>query len=133
MKAYAKGLEGARYALWKSPEDLTSRQEAELAWISAANTRLYRAFLLNEGRKREEVWNSSVQTRTGSSAATHPAVGRQSDHRASTRNGPDSSVISREGTYGLIRSKADQLSPVFPKQAHIWTIGTYPDQLIVHG
>ncbi len=48
MRAYAKELKGCRYALWKNPEDLTERQEAKLAWISAANTRLYRAYLLKE-------------------------------------------------------------------------------------
>jgi transposase len=48
MRAYARELKGARYALWKNPEDLTERQEAKLAWISAANTRLYRAYLLKE-------------------------------------------------------------------------------------
>jgi len=29
MKAYAKELKGARFALWRNPEDLTSRQEAK--------------------------------------------------------------------------------------------------------
>ena len=48
MKTYAKELKGARYALWKNPEDLTQRQVAKLSWISAANTRLYRAYLLKE-------------------------------------------------------------------------------------
>ncbi|HEX9410545.1 MAG TPA: ISL3 family transposase, partial [Actinomycetota bacterium] len=48
MRTYAKELKGCRYALWKNPEDLTERQEAKLAWISAANTRLYRAYLLKE-------------------------------------------------------------------------------------
>jgi len=48
MRAYAKELKGARYALWKNPEDLTRRQEAKLAWISAVNWRLYRAYLLKE-------------------------------------------------------------------------------------
>jgi transposase len=48
MRAYAKELKGARYALWKNPEDLTERQEAKLAWVSAVNTRLYRAYLLKE-------------------------------------------------------------------------------------
>jgi transposase len=48
MRAYAKELKGCRYALWKNPEDLTERQAAKLAWISAANTRLYRAYLLKE-------------------------------------------------------------------------------------
>jgi transposase len=48
MKAYAGDLKGARYALWKNPEDLTARQEAKLAWIASTNTKLYRAYLLKE-------------------------------------------------------------------------------------
>ncbi len=48
MRAYARELKGCRYALWKNPEDLTEHQQAKLAWISAANTRLYRAYLLKE-------------------------------------------------------------------------------------
>ena len=42
-------LKGARYALWKSPEDLTERQTAKLAWIAKTDPRLYRAYLLKEG------------------------------------------------------------------------------------
>jgi transposase len=45
----ARKLKGARYALWKSPEDLTERQSAKLAWIAKTDTRLYRAYLLKEG------------------------------------------------------------------------------------
>jgi transposase len=48
MREFARELKGARYALWKNPEDLTERQERKLAWISAANRRLYRAYLLKE-------------------------------------------------------------------------------------
>lgn len=48
MKAHARDLKGARYALWKNPEDLTARQEAKLAWIAKVNRRLYRAYLLKE-------------------------------------------------------------------------------------
>jgi transposase len=48
MAAHADELKGARYALWKNPEDLTERQEAKLAWIATVNTRLYRAYLLKE-------------------------------------------------------------------------------------
>lgn len=44
----AKELRGARFALWRNPEDLTSRQEAKLAWIAKVNRRLYRAYLLKE-------------------------------------------------------------------------------------
>ena len=45
----ARKLKGARYALWKNPEDLTERQNAKLAWIAKTDTRLYRAYLLKEG------------------------------------------------------------------------------------
>ncbi len=48
QKAVAKELEGARYALWKNPEDLTERQQAKLADIAKTNKRLYRAYLLKE-------------------------------------------------------------------------------------
>jgi transposase len=48
MTAHARDLKHARYALWKNPEDLTTRQEAKLAWIAKVNTRLYRAYLLKE-------------------------------------------------------------------------------------
>ncbi|HZD70818.1 MAG TPA: ISL3 family transposase [Actinomycetes bacterium] len=48
QKAVAKELKGARYALWKNPEDLTERQQAKLADIAATNKRLYRAYLLKE-------------------------------------------------------------------------------------
>lgn len=48
MSAHARDLKGARYALWKNPEDLTSRQAAKLAWVAKVNARLYRAYLLKE-------------------------------------------------------------------------------------
>jgi transposase len=44
----AKELKGARYALWRNPEDLTQRQAAKLADIAATNRPLYRAYLLKE-------------------------------------------------------------------------------------
>ena len=47
QNAVAKELKGARYALWKNPEDLTARQGAKLASIAATNQRLYRGYLLN--------------------------------------------------------------------------------------
>lgn len=43
----ARKLKGARYALWKNPDDLTERQSEKLAWIAKTDTRLYRAYLLN--------------------------------------------------------------------------------------
>jgi transposase len=48
MKALAGQLQGARFALWKNPEDLTANQAAKLAWIAKANARLYRAYLIKE-------------------------------------------------------------------------------------
>jgi transposase len=46
--AAAKDLKGARYALWKNPENLTDRQQAKLSSIQKTNARLYRAYLLKE-------------------------------------------------------------------------------------
>ena len=45
----ARDLKHARYALWKNPENLTSRQEAKLAWIEKPHPSLWRAYLLKEG------------------------------------------------------------------------------------
>jgi transposase len=46
--AVARDLKGARFALWKNPENLTARQQLKLADIQRANKRLYRAYLLKE-------------------------------------------------------------------------------------
>jgi transposase len=48
QKAVASDVKGARYALWKNPEDLTQRQQAKLADIAKTNQPLYRAYLLKE-------------------------------------------------------------------------------------
>ncbi len=45
----AKALNGARYSLWKNPENLTENQQVKLAWIAATDPKLYRAYLLKEG------------------------------------------------------------------------------------
>ncbi len=44
----ARELKGARYALWKNPENLTGRQQSKLADIEKLNRPLYRAYLLKE-------------------------------------------------------------------------------------
>jgi transposase len=44
----ARDLKGARFALWKNPENLTPRQKLKLAHIQKINQRLYRAYLLKE-------------------------------------------------------------------------------------
>jgi transposase len=46
--ALAKDLKGARFALWKNPENLTPRQQTKLAQIQKINQRLFRAYLLKE-------------------------------------------------------------------------------------
>jgi transposase len=46
--AVARDLKGARFALWKNPENLTARQQLKLAEIQTTNQRLYRAYLLKE-------------------------------------------------------------------------------------
>jgi transposase len=44
----ARRLKGARFALWKNPENLTGRQHGKLAQVQQTNRRLYRAYLLKE-------------------------------------------------------------------------------------
>lgn len=44
----AKDLKGARYALWKNPQDLTQNQQGQLAKIAKVNQPLYKAYLLKE-------------------------------------------------------------------------------------
>ncbi len=48
MKALAGDLKGARFALWKNPEDLTEKQKAKLSWVAKTNKQLYRAHLMKE-------------------------------------------------------------------------------------
>lgn len=44
----ARELKGARFALWKNPENLTLRQEAKIASIRRLNEPVFRAYLLKE-------------------------------------------------------------------------------------
>lgn len=44
----ANALKGARFALWKNPENLTKKQRAKLEWIVTADPRLHRGYLLKE-------------------------------------------------------------------------------------
>jgi transposase len=46
--AAAKDLKGARFALWKNPENLTDRQKLKLADVQKTNRPLYRGYLLKE-------------------------------------------------------------------------------------
>jgi transposase len=45
----ARELKNARYALWRNPENLSTSQQAKLAWIQKSHPRLYRAWPLKEG------------------------------------------------------------------------------------
>ncbi len=47
-KVKANGLKNARYALLKNPENLSDAQKTQLEFLSKANPRLYRAYLLKE-------------------------------------------------------------------------------------
>ncbi|HET9654844.1 MAG TPA: ISL3 family transposase [Kineosporiaceae bacterium] len=51
-KQTARNLKGARYALWKNPQDLTDRQQVKLAWIAAAHKPLHRAWELKEAFRK---------------------------------------------------------------------------------
>lgn len=44
----ARQLKGARFCLWKNPENLTARQQSKLADVEKLNRPLYRAYLLKE-------------------------------------------------------------------------------------
>jgi transposase len=44
----ARDLKGARFALWKNPENLTTRQQTKLREIEQTNRPLYQAYLLKE-------------------------------------------------------------------------------------
>ena len=44
----AKDLKGARFALWKNPQNLTERQQLKLAQIQQTNKPLYRAYLISQ-------------------------------------------------------------------------------------
>jgi transposase len=46
--ALAKSLKGARWVLWRNPENLSDRQQARLEVIAQTNEPLYRAYLLKE-------------------------------------------------------------------------------------
>lgn len=48
-RGYARDIQYARYALWKNPENLTTKQSVKLAWIAKTEPTLYRAYLLKEG------------------------------------------------------------------------------------
>lgn len=45
----AKQLKGARYSLWKNPENLKDHQRQRLDWIAKTSPKLHRAYLLKEG------------------------------------------------------------------------------------
>ncbi len=48
QRQLARDLKGARFALWKNPENLTSRQQTKLREIEQTNKPLYTAYLLKE-------------------------------------------------------------------------------------
>jgi transposase len=56
----ARQLKGARFSLWKNPEDLTDRQKIKLASIQQTNQPLYRGYLLKE--QLREIYKVPPQT-----------------------------------------------------------------------
>jgi transposase len=48
QRQLARDLKGARFALWKNPENLTTRQQTRLREIEQTNKPLYQAYLLKE-------------------------------------------------------------------------------------
>ncbi|MGH8776760.1 MAG: ISL3 family transposase, partial [Jiangellaceae bacterium] len=109
QKAVAKDLKGARYALWKNPEDLTARQAAKLADIAHSNQRLYRAYLLKEqlrqvfalnGRRPDRPPRRMVEV---GAPMPHPVIRetRQGEHRA----GIDTAL-----THGLSNARVESVN-----------------------
>ena len=47
-KKAAQDLKKTKYALLKNPENLTENQQAQLTFLTEANPRLHRAYLLKE-------------------------------------------------------------------------------------
>ncbi|GAA4127750.1 hypothetical protein GCM10022215_38560 [Nocardioides fonticola] len=80
----ATSLKGARYSLWKNPEDLTANQQAMLAWIAATDPRLYRACTGPTYSRKDSGWCSGYPTprppmrSTGGSAGPDAAASRRS-------------------------------------------------------
>ena len=89
-----RALKHARYALWKNPENLTSRQAAKLAWIAKTDPRLHRAYLLKEGLRL--VFQSastkpsrlSTMAHAGPAAAASPPSSTSAPHRQPPRLDP---------------------------------------------
>jgi hypothetical protein len=79
--AVAKELKGARYALWRNPEDLSVRQAAKLADIARTNRRLYRAYLLKMRRPGKHPPPGVARP------PALPARSRQGQHRRARRSG----------------------------------------------
>ncbi len=48
LEGLAKGMKGARFALWKNPDKLTGNQKVLLSDIAKTNKPLYRAYLIKE-------------------------------------------------------------------------------------
>ncbi len=76
-KALAGELKGARYALWKNPENLSSDQRFRLAIVAKINHPLYKAYLLKEQLQPARRWPSSTHGWPGRHAAGWPRSWRR--------------------------------------------------------
>ena len=107
----ARELKGARFAVWKNPENLTDRQAAKLATIQQTNARLYRAYLLKEQLRQiyrlPAAAAERLLDRLADVGSSLPAAvvreARPHDHRA-TRRDPRRDPATGSPTPGSSRS-----------------------------
>ena len=102
---HARKLKGARYALWKNPEDLTERQSAKLAWIAKTDTRLLprlsaqrgpAACVFGQGRRRaSRPWTGGSPGRAAAASRYSSSSPVASSDTASHRRRPRPRTIPR--------------------------------------
>ena len=92
--AAAKDLKGARYALWKNPENLTDRQQAKLSSIQKTNARLYRAYLLKEQLRQIYRLPAEARSRCSTSGSRGPGAVACPPSSSSPRRSPSSAPAS---------------------------------------
>ncbi len=107
----ARDLKGARFAVWKNPENLTDRQRSKMSMIQKTNARLYRAYLLKEQlRQNLPRWLRPGREAPGRLAGVGPTIqaavvreARPHDHRAARRD-------PRRDQHGLSNARIEQIN-----------------------
>jgi transposase len=91
-------LKGARYALWKNPENLTEHQTQRLAWIATTSPKLHRAYLLKEGHSADLPDDLRRRGRgPGEVADLGPALPDPGVHRVGRQDHPPPGTDPRRG------------------------------------